>query len=98
MNITWTILNLERQISNGFVTLANWRCTASDENSFANTSSFCAWVEGTPKIAYADVTEAMVLDWVWSNGVNKQETETALKSQLEYQKQVLKANGLPWVN
>ena len=101
MNIVWTIENLDRVVENGFVTTAHWRATAKDgdiETGFysAEVYSSCSWADGTVNIAYADLTQATVLGWVWANGVDKQATEDALAANIALQKNPVTATGTPW--
>lgn len=97
MTTTWTITQLDRKTANGFVTTAHWTCTAVDGEHTASIYSTCSWAEGTPTIPYASLTEAEVLNWVWSDGVDKTATETALAAQIELQKNPVTATGTPWV-
>lgn len=46
MNITWTIDNLDRRISDGFVTTAHWRATAVDGEFSASVYSTIEALEG----------------------------------------------------
>ena len=92
----WTISTMEREVSNGFVITAHWQATATDGDYTASTYSTCSWAEGTPTIAYADLTQETVLGWVWANGVDKQATEDALASNIALQKNPVTASGTPW--
>ena len=92
----WTITTLDREVSNGFVTTAHWTATATDGDYTASIYSTCSWAEGTPTIAYSDLTQETVLGWVWANGVDKQATEDALAANIALQKNPVTAQGLPW--
>ena len=94
--ITWTISTLERETSNGFVFTAHWTATATDGDYTASIYSTCSWADGTPTIAYADLTQETVLGWVWANGVDKQATEDALAANIALQKNPITASGTPW--
>ena len=96
MTTTWTISQLDRQTSDGFVTTAHWQATAVDREHSASVYSTCSWSDGTPTVAYADLTEATVLGWIWANGVDKDATEAALAAQIAEQKAPKTARGLPW--
>jgi hypothetical protein len=95
MTTTWTISQLDRNTSNGFVTTAHWQATAVDEGYTASTYSTCSWADGTVNTPYADLTQATVLGWVWES-VNKQATEDALAAQIALQKNPVQASGTPW--
>ena len=94
--ITWTITTLDREVSNGFVTTAHWTASAVDGDYTASIYSTCSWADGTPTIAYADLTQETVLNWVWANGVDKQATEDALAANIALQKNPVTATGTPW--
>ena len=87
---------MEREVSNGFVITAHWQATATDGDYTASIYSTCSWADGTPTIAYADLTQETVLGWVWANGVDKQATEAALAANIALQKNPVTAQGLPW--
>ena len=86
---------MEREVSNGFVTVAHWQATATDGDYTAQIYSTCSWADGTPTIAYADLTQETVLNWVWES-VDKQATEDALAANIALQKNPVTAQGTPW--
>jgi hypothetical protein len=92
---TWTISQLDRKTSDGFVITAHWRATAVDGDYSASVYSTCSWTDGEVTIPYEDLTEQDVLDWVWVS-VDKDATEQALADQIEMQKHPVTASGMPW--
>jgi hypothetical protein len=92
---TWTISQLDRKTSDGFVITAHWRATATDGDYSASVYSTCSWTDGEVTIPYEDLTEQDVLDWVWVS-VDKDATEQALADQIELQKHPVTASGMPW--
>jgi hypothetical protein len=96
MNTTWTITQLDRQTSNGFVTTAHWTASAVDGDYSASTYSTSSWADGTPTTPYADLIEETVLGWVWTNGVDKTAVEASLQAQIDAQKNPVSATGVPW--
>jgi len=98
MTALWTISQLDRQTSDGFVTTAHWKATAVDGEHSASIYATCSWSDGTPTVDYADLTEATVLGWIWANGVDKDATEAALAAQIELKKNPVTATGVPWSN
>ena len=99
---TWTIANLERQLSTGGVTVAHWRVTESEtvgEDTFTassyGTCGFTPDADADDFIAYADLTEATVLGWVHAE-VDQDATEAALLANIEGQKNPVSADGMPW--
>jgi len=96
MPTTWTITQCDRLTSDDFITTAHWTCTAVDGDYSASIYSTCSWAAGTPTIPYADVTEAEVLQWCWTSGVDKDATEAALAQNIALQKNPVTATGTPW--
>jgi hypothetical protein len=93
---TWTIAQLDRQISNGFVTTAHWTASAVDGNYSAYSYATSSWADGIPTIPYVDLTQETVLGWVWANGVDKTAVEASLQAQINAQKNPVTATGVPW--
>ena len=93
---TWTITQLDRQTSNGFVTTAHWTASAVDGDYSASTYSTSSWADGTPTTPYANLTQATVLGWIWANGVDKTAVEASLQAQIDLQKNPVSATGVPW--
>jgi len=96
MTTTWTITQCDRLTADDFITTAHWTAVATDGDFTASIYSTCSFASAEPAIPYADVTEAEVLAWCWSNGVDKEATEAALAAQIEAQKNPVTATGTPW--
>ena len=103
---TWTIANLERDISTGGVKVAHWRVTEEEtvgtgDDAVTYTASAYGTCGFTPDpsadgfIAYNDLTEATVLEWVHAD-VDQTETEAALTADIAAQKTPVTADGMPW--
>lgn len=95
MNYTWSILNLERNTADGFITVAHWQATGVDgelSSSVYNTCSF----EGEVVTPYDQVTEQQVLEWCWANGVDKEATEASIAARIADLQNPKEASGLPW--
>jgi len=95
MTTTWTISQLDRNTADGFVTTAHWQATAVDGEYTASTYSTCSWADGTVNTPYDQLTQEIVLGWVWES-VDKQATEDALAAQIALQKNPVQASGTPW--
>ena len=93
--ITWTINNLERQTSDGLVTVVHWGASAVDGDFSAGIVNTQALERGDSFVNYDTLTEETVLGWVWSK-VDKDAVEATLTAQINAQKQPVTANGLPW--
>lgn len=99
MTTTWTISQLDRSLPDGAVYTAHWRVTAVDGDYSASaysTASFTPDPASPDFVPYADLTEAEVLGWVWSSGVDKDAAEASLAAQIEAQKNPVSATGTPW--
>jgi len=96
MTTTWTISQLDRQTSDGFVTTAHWQAAAVDGEHSASVYATCSWSDGTPTVDYADLTQETVLSWIWANGVDKDAVEASLAAQIEAKKNPTTATGVPW--
>ena len=95
MNITWTINNLERQTSDGLVTVVHWGANATDGDFSASIVNTLQVERGDSFVAFDRLTESQVLGWV-QTAVGKDTVEAALEAQIEAQKNPVKLSGLPW--
>lgn len=101
MTITWKINNLERQTSDGLVTVVHWGATATEASndpekpynaSIVNTQTL---ERGDSFVNYDTLTEETVLGWLWGK-IDKETVEDVLTAHIEAQKAPVTANGLPW--
>jgi hypothetical protein len=92
---TWTINQLERNTSNGFVTTVHYNVTKVDGEFTASTYGTVSYEAGTPATPFASLTEAQVIAWVKDN-LGEATVEAALAAQIEAQRNPVKASGLPW--
>jgi hypothetical protein len=97
MTITWKINNLERQTSDGLVTVVHWGASAVDGETSASIVNTQALERGDSFVNYNTLTEQTVLGWLWTK-VDKEAVEAALEAQIAAQKAPVTANGLPWGN
>ena len=99
---TWTIATLERELADGGVTVAHWRCTEEEtvgEETFSASSygtvGFTPDPTASDYIAYDSLTEADVLAWVWDS-VGQDTVEAALTAKIEADKNPTSGSGVPW--
>lgn len=92
--ITWKINQLERNTSDGFVTVAHWTCLGTSEEVSASVYSTCSF-DGELTVPYDNLTEEIVLGWVWDK-LDKDATESAVAAQIEALKNPVTATGTPW--
>jgi hypothetical protein len=95
MTITWKINNLERQTSDGLVTVVHWGVSAEDGDFSASIVNTQALERGDSFVNYDTLTEETVLGWLWEK-VDKVAVEAALADQIEKQRNPVQLNGLPW--
>ena len=109
---TWSVSNMTHKDSDGGVFLVYWSLTAQSDG----TPSYSAQEGGKLRctadpsasdyIAYADLTEADVLGWVYSSLIVDDETAAEAKARIEAERtgkvqgQIDRAaansNGVPW--
>jgi len=94
MEITWNIAQLDRKTTDGFVTTAHWTVSATDGDFYASSYGTCGF-DGELTTPYESLTKEQVLEWVWQT-VDKDATEASLASQIEAQKNLVSATGVPW--
>jgi len=99
MATTWTISTLERELSDGGVTVAHWRATDVDGDFSASSYGTCGFTydaSASDFTPYDDLTESQVLGWCWANGVDQDAIEASLAAKIEADKNPTQANGVPW--
>ena len=105
MAIQWTILQLERHTSTGGVFSAEW--LAEDHETTGDTvhrGMYTALAGFTPEptsegfTAFADLTEADVVNWVKTTLSSEEMTsvEQTIATQISESKAPTTAKGLPW--
>ena len=99
---TWTIATLERDLQpagmDGAVVVAHWRVSEVDGDYSASsygTVGFTPDPTAPGYVPYADLTEEVVLGWVWES-VDQAATEAALAAKIEAEKNPVTADGVPW--
>ena len=92
---TWTINQLERNTSNGFVTTVHYSVSKEDGDFSASTYGTIGFEAGTPDTPFESLTEAQVIAWV-KDSLGEVTVEAALTAQIEAQQNPVKASGMPW--
>lgn len=100
--VTWTIAQLEREVSNGGVIVAHWRAAKTEEvddktysASAYGTCGFSPDPESPDFVPFDQLTEEMVLGWVWGE-VDKDETEAKINQKIDEEKNPTVEAGVPW--
>ena len=102
MAVTWTIAQLERNTDGNGVVVAHWRATDSEvvgevehSGSSYGTCSFTPDADAEGYVAYADLTEEAVVEWVKAD-VDADSIEASIASQIEESKAPAISTGTPW--
>lgn len=109
---TWKVNDMVRDDATGGVKTVYWECRVTDDDH-----PDCTAVEGGKLrldpdptaddfIAYADLTEATVLGWVYDSLIEGEETATEAKERIEANRQgkvtaqvakkTAESTGMPW--
>jgi len=92
----WTISQMDRLTSDGFVVTVHYNVTATDDTYSANTYGTIGYTQESDSfVPYADLTEATVVGWV-QTALGKDTVESSLQSQIDLQKHPVQAAGVPW--
>jgi len=110
--VTWSVTDMKRDVASGGVKLVYWSCVAADD-----THTECSATEGGKLrlepdvdadgfVAYDDLTEATVLDWVYDSLVEGAETADEAKARIaanrtgkveaQVARKTAEAAGTPW--
>ena len=95
MTTTYTINNLDRNTSDGFVTTVHYNVTKTDGEFSASIYGTVSFEVGTPAIPYASLTKEQVIQWV-KDKLGEEIIEASLASQIDAQKNPTTATGVPW--
>ena len=112
INCTWSVSDMTHMDSDGGVILVYWSCVAQSDGTPSYTATEggklrCTYDASSPDfIAYADLTEADVLGWVYTSLIEGEETADEAKARVEadrtakVQGQIDRASsqssGTPW--
>jgi hypothetical protein len=96
----WTIKQMERLTTDGFVVTVHYRVLAidgDDHDCVASTYGTISYTQeqGKTYIPYADLTQAIVVGWV-QESLGKDTVETSLQGQIDAQKNPVQESGTPW--
>jgi hypothetical protein len=103
ISINWIIERLLVKPTEGTLTdvviIADWRCNGSQESYSGTCYGSCSFAPPSGSFTpYNELTEQQVLDWCYSNGVDKSAIEANVTAQIENQiNPPVIAPPLPWV-
>jgi hypothetical protein len=95
MTTIYTINQLERNISEGFVITVHYSITKTDGDFSASTYGTIGFEAGIPTTPFASLTESQVIEWV-KDKLGEEVIEASLAAQIATQKNPITATGLPW--
>jgi len=102
ISINWIIERLLVKPTEGSLTdvviTADWRCNGSQDNYSGTCYGSCSFAPPSGSFTpYPDLTEAQVLGWCYSNGVDQAAIEANVSLQIENQiNPPIIAPPLPW--
>ena len=101
MAVTWTIATLERNTADDGVVVAHWRASDVDGDHSGSSYGTCGFTpnaEAEGYTAYAEITEAMAIEWVKASmGEEAVESlESSIAAQIEESKAPATSAGVPW--
>ena len=93
----WTISQLDRLTSDGFVVVVHYNVSATDGTYQASTYGTTSYTQtpGETYIPYEDLTQPIVVDWVQET-LDKDTVEASLQGQIDALKNPVQESGLPW--
>jgi hypothetical protein len=94
----WTIQQMDRLTSDGFVVTVHYNVLAVDGDYSASTYGTVGYTEqpGEQYVPYDQLTEQQVVGWV-QESLGKDTVEASLTAQIEAQKNPVQESGVPWV-
>lgn len=103
VTLTWAVNNMTHVVSDGFVIIVDWSCTASAPNVQGAFYGGQSTYENDPSepgfIPYDQLTQEIVLGWVFDGlGPQKAEIEATMTAKVEKQLAPTTAQGLPWAS
>ena len=98
ITLTWSVSNMERNTDDGGVIVIHCRCTGVDGDV---TATSYGTVSATPDasapdfIAFDNLTEDAVLNWVWG-GVVRADIEQSITDKINAELNPTTTAGVPW--
>jgi hypothetical protein len=102
VTILWSVINMTRVLSDGYVIKVSWACAASAPNVQGAVNSGQDAYTNNPDqpdfIPYDQLTQDIVLGWVWASmgSEEKATLEAKLTAKVEAQLSPATASGVPW--
>ena len=96
MEYNWNVVQMDRQVADGFVTTVHYNVSAVDGEFTASTYGTVGFTkEEMDYVPFEQLTPEQVIGWV-QDSLGQDTVETALAAQIEAQKNPVSESGLPW--
>jgi propanediol dehydratase small subunit len=96
INYTWQVVQMDRQVADGFVTTVHYNVSAEDGEFTASTYGTVGFTkEEMEYVPFEQLTPEQVIGWV-QDSLGQATVEEALATQIEAQKNPVSESGLPW--
>jgi len=98
ITITWTIAQLDRETSDGFVFTAHYRINADNGTYTSGAYGSLGFERPDTLIPFSELTQEEVIGWVKEALTEEKvdEIESALSTNIAEQVSPTKASGVPW--
>lgn len=112
ITVTWSISDMVRDAATGGVKTVYWSCVAADDTHTECTATEGGKLRCEPDaeaadfVAYEDLTEEVVLGWVYASLIEGEETADEAKARIaenrtgkveaQVARKTADANGTPW--
>jgi hypothetical protein len=93
----WTIPQMDRLTSDGFVVTVHYRVNATDDIYTASTYGTVSYTQQPAEqyTPYDQLTEDQVVGWIQTS-LGKDTVESSLQGQIDLQKHPVQEAGVPW--
>lgn len=96
MNYTWNVVQMDRQVADGFVTTVHYNVSAVDEEFTSSTYGTVGFTkEEMQYVPFEQLTKEQVIGWV-QDSLGQDTVEESLAAQIETQKNPVSESGVPW--
>jgi hypothetical protein len=96
MNFTWNVVQMDRQVADGFVTTVHYTVSVEDGEFTASSYGTVGYTQEEGNIIpFESLTPEIVIGWV-KDSLGQATVEEALAAQIEAQKNPVQQSGLPW--
>ena len=96
MEYNWNVVQMDRQVANGFVTTVHYNVSAVDGEFTASTYGTVGFTqEEMDYVPFEQLTQEQVIGWV-QDSLDEEAVEESLAAQIDALKNPVSESGLPW--